>query len=566
MINFVAGSFTNAQLTYYSAPQALQGGKIVGHTHVTVQDMGPNLNPKQPLDATKFVFFKGINDAGNGNGLLSAKVPGGLPAGNYRVCTMASASNHQLVLMPVAQRGAQDDCTKFTVIAAGGGGNGGNGDQAQDVSTTSVVANAATSTSEISSSTSVFVNNSTSIAQTSPAETSASQTSEIEASATESPIETSISESLPILSSSPPPFANSSFVAVKTTTTRRGDNGKPPKTKTTTNLLLTTTKKAASSTTLAAAALSTTKPVLSSTTITTTTSPVAPSVAPPTQTTTRNAGNGGKNNNNSNTNIKVVNNKPTVKIIKIVHKVTIIRTFFSFKNSLGGMPPAVNKKGNLFAVLDQVFDSLTSACDAACGAQYKTCISFSGPGFEVVKCKQQRKECGDAAQVVTSSAAETPKVVTATVTVPPSASVPGQVIGEETVVSTVQIPASSSSVQQAGPEPTLAPVESEDDVAEPSATQQEEEVAQATQTTVVKQEPAAPAAAPLETKAPTQAVCALVTQTVTVDNLVLASSSPSPSSTPLPIINKPLFSNSTSTSNSTLPLEIPTPASTLSLV
>jgi hypothetical protein len=57
-------------------------------------------------------------------------VTGGLPAGNYRVCSMTSSSNHQPVLMPVAQRGAQDDCQKFTVGgAAGGNGNanaGGN--------------------------------------------------------------------------------------------------------------------------------------------------------------------------------------------------------------------------------------------------------------------------------------------------------------------------------------------------------------------------------------------------------------------------------------------------------
>jgi len=49
------------------------------------------------------------------NGQLSVTVTGGLPAGLYRVCTMASAANHQSVLMPVAQRGAQDDCTKFSV-------------------------------------------------------------------------------------------------------------------------------------------------------------------------------------------------------------------------------------------------------------------------------------------------------------------------------------------------------------------------------------------------------------------------------------------------------------------
>ncbi|KAI8966086.1 hypothetical protein F5Y11DRAFT_211874 [Daldinia sp. FL1419] len=121
--NFAPGTFTNADNTYYSAPQDLDGqGQIIGHTHVTVQDMGNSLNPTQPLDATKFVFFKGINDDGNGNGLLSATVDGGLPAGNYRVCTMFAAANHQPVIMPVAQRGAQDDCTKFTV----GGGNGNN--------------------------------------------------------------------------------------------------------------------------------------------------------------------------------------------------------------------------------------------------------------------------------------------------------------------------------------------------------------------------------------------------------------------------------------------------------
>ncbi|KAK3935226.1 hypothetical protein QBC46DRAFT_272201 [Diplogelasinospora grovesii] len=122
--NMQLGSFTNATSTYYAAPQNLNGqGKIIGHTHVTIQNTGNSLNPTTPLDATQFVFFKGINDAGNGQGLLTTAVTGGLPAGNYRVCTMSSASNHQPVLMPVAQRGAQDDCRYFTV---GGAGNNGN--------------------------------------------------------------------------------------------------------------------------------------------------------------------------------------------------------------------------------------------------------------------------------------------------------------------------------------------------------------------------------------------------------------------------------------------------------
>jgi hypothetical protein len=123
-----AGAFTNAQLTYYSAPQDLdQSGQIIGHTHVTCQDLGNSLTPNVPPNPETFVFFKGINDRGNGNGLLSATVTGGLPEGFYRCCTMTSAANHQPALMPVAQRGAQDDCTKFEVKAGGGAGTGGGG-------------------------------------------------------------------------------------------------------------------------------------------------------------------------------------------------------------------------------------------------------------------------------------------------------------------------------------------------------------------------------------------------------------------------------------------------------
>jgi transcription initiation factor TFIID subunit 15 len=99
-----AGSFTNPDSTYYSAPQELnKQGQIIGHTHFTVQDMAGNMNPKTPLDPNKFAFFKGVNDAGDGKGNLKVTVTGGLPAGTYRVCTMTSASNHQPVLMPIAQ-------------------------------------------------------------------------------------------------------------------------------------------------------------------------------------------------------------------------------------------------------------------------------------------------------------------------------------------------------------------------------------------------------------------------------------------------------------------------------
>jgi hypothetical protein len=126
--NLVAGTFTNPDNTYYAAPQQIDdSGAVIGHTHITVQFLADNEsdvaeNPTPP-DPTVFAFFKGINDDGNGQGLLSADLVNGLPDGFYRVCSMTSASNHQPVLMPVAQRGAQDDCVRFTV----GGDDGGNG-------------------------------------------------------------------------------------------------------------------------------------------------------------------------------------------------------------------------------------------------------------------------------------------------------------------------------------------------------------------------------------------------------------------------------------------------------
>ncbi|TQN69783.1 hypothetical protein CSHISOI_05437 [Colletotrichum shisoi] len=116
-----AGVFVNPTTNYYTAPQNLDSsGDIIGHCHVTIQDIG-SLKSTTPPDPTKFAFFKGIDNDGNGKGLLQAVVDGGLPAGTYRVCTMIAAANHQPVIMPVAQRGAQDDCTKFEVTGAGGG-------------------------------------------------------------------------------------------------------------------------------------------------------------------------------------------------------------------------------------------------------------------------------------------------------------------------------------------------------------------------------------------------------------------------------------------------------------
>jgi transcription initiation factor TFIID subunit 15 len=120
--NFELGKFTNPTTTYYSAPQDLSPeGNVIGHCHITIQDLGGSFFPTAPLDASTFAFFKGIDDAGDGKGGLSTTVTGGLKAGFYRICTINSAANHQAVTMPVAKRGSQDDCTKFRVIDDGKG-------------------------------------------------------------------------------------------------------------------------------------------------------------------------------------------------------------------------------------------------------------------------------------------------------------------------------------------------------------------------------------------------------------------------------------------------------------
>lgn len=113
--NLRAGYLVNPSVSYYTAPQDLdEHGNIIGHTHISIQEIG-NLRTLTAPDPTQFAFFKGIDDAGDGKGKLTTEVTGGLPKGVYRVCTMIAARNHQPVAMPVAQRGAQDDCTKFVV-------------------------------------------------------------------------------------------------------------------------------------------------------------------------------------------------------------------------------------------------------------------------------------------------------------------------------------------------------------------------------------------------------------------------------------------------------------------
>jgi len=111
---FETGNFVNAQQNYFSAPQQLNAqGQIRGHSHVVVEQL-TSLTQTTPTDPRKFTFFKGLNAAAV-NGILTADVTDGLPAGVYRVSTINTAANHQPVLLPVAQHGSADDAVYFTV-------------------------------------------------------------------------------------------------------------------------------------------------------------------------------------------------------------------------------------------------------------------------------------------------------------------------------------------------------------------------------------------------------------------------------------------------------------------
>ncbi|PSS18476.1 hypothetical protein M430DRAFT_42150 [Amorphotheca resinae ATCC 22711] len=397
MANLVAGSFTNADATYYSAPQQLSGGKVVGHTHVTVQDMGSSLNPTSALDPTQFAFFKGINDAGNGKGLLTAQVTGGLPAGHYRVCTMASASNHQPVLMPVAQRGTPDDCTKFTVIGKGttanAASNNGSGGQAA----------AALAASAVAAGPDVAESTSSSSSHTSSTSTTSSSSSTTTSSSKNGKGGNGGNGGAKAISDE----TKSSTTSSSTSTSSSSSSSKS------TSASISSSSSSSSSTTTSTSS-SSSKSTSSSTISTSTSTPTATS---------------GISTDTSNSS---GSDSSTKEII------TILESFFEFvESALGGAVPQVGKSESdfRFNVLGEFFEDLPSAAAASCGHQFNSCMGFAGSGFTEEDCANQRDTCASAAATQLATAA-TPAIMTATQVLPVTASVTvGQAIATSTASS-----------------------------------------------------------------------------------------------------------------------------------
>jgi len=127
--NMETGFFVNAQQNYFAAPQVLNAqGQIQGHSHVVIERI-ESLEQTTPTNPRVFEFFKGLNNAAVG-GVLTAEVTEGLPVGTYRLGSINTSTNHQPVIVPVAQHGMLDDAIYFTVTEDGNPAGADNNDAA----------------------------------------------------------------------------------------------------------------------------------------------------------------------------------------------------------------------------------------------------------------------------------------------------------------------------------------------------------------------------------------------------------------------------------------------------
>ena len=117
----------NLNNQFLLAPQSLaSNGKIEGFEQLVIQAIG-DVNRAPSAFTTS--FFQTLTQASDGNGKTTFVV--NVPpkqistTGLHRICTMAASAGGQPVVMPVAQRGSQDDCVRVNIT--NGGGNPGNG-------------------------------------------------------------------------------------------------------------------------------------------------------------------------------------------------------------------------------------------------------------------------------------------------------------------------------------------------------------------------------------------------------------------------------------------------------
>ncbi|KAH9817728.1 hypothetical protein DFH28DRAFT_889804 [Melampsora americana] len=112
--NLNTGNFVNAATNYFSAPAQIdpKNGNVIGHSHFVIEAID-SLTSTTVTNPLQFAFFKGQAAV---NGVLTVNVPGGLPAGTYRLGSINSAANHQPVLATIAQHGMFDDSKSYLAL------------------------------------------------------------------------------------------------------------------------------------------------------------------------------------------------------------------------------------------------------------------------------------------------------------------------------------------------------------------------------------------------------------------------------------------------------------------
>nr|KAJ3418196.1 hypothetical protein HK105_000212 [Polyrhizophydium stewartii] len=125
LVRGLSTGFALPENQYLLAPQTLDQntGTVQGHVKLVIQKLTGDSAPK----AESFAFFQSMTERDQ-NGAITATIPPGTikQDGEFRICAMAVAAAHQLAIMPVAQRGSQNECIRATFKAGGGGNNNGN--------------------------------------------------------------------------------------------------------------------------------------------------------------------------------------------------------------------------------------------------------------------------------------------------------------------------------------------------------------------------------------------------------------------------------------------------------
>jgi len=229
LLNMQAGNFVNAATNYYAAPQQVNDqGILIGHTHFVIEPL-PSLDTTEPLDPLKFAFFKGINDAVDGDNIVQTTVTAGLGAGFYRLCSINTAANHQPALVSNAQHGSLDDCSYFTIKDGGNTAFASSSASIADNASTTAAASSATETDSASASTTDSASDAASTSDAASSTDAATDAATDAPQATESPSASDDSNSDSASSTddaaTPAPDSTTSTDAAAPTDTSSTDNG-----------------------------------------------------------------------------------------------------------------------------------------------------------------------------------------------------------------------------------------------------------------------------------------------------------------------------------------------------